>query len=219
VRANRSRLGQVFLNLLVNACEAVEPGHPEGTTKPVGIGTGLGLSICHDLVEALGGSIHVQSEVSRGTEFRVLLPCTGSEGALRSRSPADADVWARAQRMLVVDDDPLVARSVRRLLGDRQDVTLVHDGASALAKLRSGTYDVVLCDVAMPGMDGLTVLEAAHAEHLSAARRFVFMTGSLFSQEWRQRMNAVRAPCVAKPLDIAELTAAVAQVLEATRQS
>jgi PAS domain S-box-containing protein len=255
VRANRSRLGQVFLNLLVNACEAVEPGHPEGnvisvgcrevdafvevtvrdtgmgippgdihrifdlfyTTKPIGVGTGLGLSICHDLIEALGGSIHVTSEVGRGTEFRVLLPCSGAGPATRRSLPDDVNVWARARRMLVVDDDPLVARSVRRLLGDRQDVTLVNDGASALAELRRASYDVVLCDVAMPGMDGLTVLEAAHAERLSAAHRFVFMTGSLFSQEWRQRMNAVRAPCVAKPLDIAELTAAVAQVLDARR--
>jgi PAS domain S-box-containing protein len=252
VRANRSRLGQVFLNLIVNACEAVEPGDPESneisvscreeggfvevmvrdtgvgippgdihrifdlfyTTKPVGVGTGLGLSICHDLIEALGGSIHVKSEVRRGTEFRVLLPCAGSEPAVRRSAPQLADVWARAKRMLIVDDDPLVARSVRRLLGDRQDVILVHDGASALSELRRSSYDVVLCDVAMPGMDGLTVLEAAHAENLTAARRFVFMTGSLFSQEWRQRMNAVGAPCVAKPLDIAELTSAVAQVLE-----
>jgi PAS domain S-box-containing protein len=251
VRANRSRLGQVFLNLLVNACEAIEPGDPEGntisvgcrendefvevtvrdtgvgippgdihrifdlfyTTKPVGVGTGLGLSICHDLVEALGGSIHVTSDVGRGTQFRVLLPCAEAQPSTRRSVPEDANVWTRARRMLVVDDDPLVARSVRRLLGDRQDVTLVNDGASALAELRRSSYDVVLCDVAMPGMDGITVLEAAHTERLSAAHRFVFMTGSLFSQEWRQRMNAVRAPCVAKPLDIAELTAAVAQVL------
>src|SRR5690606_7147992 len=153
VRANRSRLGQVFLNLLVNACEAVEPGHPDDntisvacrevdgfvevtvrdtgvgippgdihrifdlfyTTKPVGIGTGLGLSICHDLVEALGGSIHVQSEVGAGTEFRVLLPCASNQPST-CPPPNDADVWSRAKRMLVVDDDPLVARSVRRLL-------------------------------------------------------------------------------------------------------
>jgi CheY-like chemotaxis protein len=117
--------------------------------------------------------------------------------------------------MLVVDDDPLVARSVRRLLGDKQEVTLAHDGPSALAELRKRIYDVVLCDVAMPGMDGLMVLEAARTERLAAAHRFVFMTGSLFSQEWRQRMNAVRAPCVAKPLDITELSSALAQVLDA----
>jgi len=252
VRANRSRLGQVFLNLLVNAREAVEPGHPESnrisvscreaegfvevtvqdtgvgippgdihrifdlfyTTKPVGVGTGLGLSICHDLVEALGGSIHVQSEVGVGTEFRVLLPCADRQPSTLP-PPDDIDVWARAKRMLVVDDDPLVARSVRRLLGDKQEVTLVHDGPSALAEMRKRVYDVVLCDVAMPGMDGLMVLETAHTERLSAAHRFVFMTGSLFSQEWRQRMNAVRAPCVAKPLDMAELTTALAQVLPA----
>jgi signal transduction histidine kinase/ActR/RegA family two-component response regulator len=271
VRADRERLGQVFLNLLVNACEAIEPGRAPSngigivtrdvivrdaitreeremvevivkdtgigispgqlehifdlfyTTKPVGAGTGLGLSICHDLVEALGGTMHVTSQVGRGTEFCVRLPGAGSEPGAHYHTPPepsdekhdDQKVWQRAQRLLVVDDDPLVARSVRRLLGGARHVTLAHDGPSALEELRKNRYDVVLCDMVMPEMDGVSLLEAVRAERPAAARRFVFMTGSLFDCESRKRLLAVSAPCVAKPLDLGELTQALAQVLDA----
>jgi CheY-like chemotaxis protein len=256
VWANRAQLGQIFMNLLVNACEAIEPGHPESntisiasrddgdmvevvvkdtgigilpseldqifdlfyTTKAVGSGPGLGLSICHDLVEALGGSIHVASEVGRWTELRVRLP-----GALAAPSQKlernEPNVWQRAKRLLVVDDDPLVARSVRRLLGGDQHVTLAPDGRSALEELRKNRYDIILCDVVMPEMDGVSLLEAVRVERPAAASRFVFMTGSLFDCESRQRIQAVSAPCVNKPLDIAELTLALAQVLDAAQDT
>jgi CheY-like chemotaxis protein len=129
--------------------------------------------------------------------------------------PDARNVWQRAKRLLVVDDDPLVARSVRRLLGGEQHVTLALGGRSALAELRENRYDVVLCDVVMPEMDGVSLLEAVRAERPEAARRFVFMTGSLFDPQSRQRMQSVSAPCINKPLDITELTLALAQVLDA----
>ncbi len=116
VRGNVLRLGQVFLNLLINAAHAIAPGRPEEnevrvearlaepgqvavevrdtgsgippenlsrifepffTTKPVGVGSGLGLSVCRGIITSLGGRIEVESEVGRGTCFRVILLVAG----------------------------------------------------------------------------------------------------------------------------------------------
>jgi two-component system cell cycle sensor histidine kinase/response regulator CckA len=125
VHGDESRLGQVFLNLIVNAVQAMEEGHadrntitlstrldargrvevevrdtgcgmsqevlshlftPFYTTKPVGVGTGLGLSICNRIVQALGGEIIVESEVGKGSSFRVFLPPSEGTSAVRKTS-------------------------------------------------------------------------------------------------------------------------------------
>jgi PAS domain S-box-containing protein len=125
--ANESRLGQLFLNLMLNAAQAIPEGspgpheirvvtrtHEDGkvlvevhdtgvgitpealrrvfdpffTTKPAGVGTGLGLSICHRIVTDLGGDITVESQVGRGSVFRVLLPATVDTKSDAPRSPA-----------------------------------------------------------------------------------------------------------------------------------
>jgi signal transduction histidine kinase/CheY-like chemotaxis protein len=185
---------------------------PFFTTKPPGAGTGLGLSICHAIVAAAGGEIEVESAPGRGSTYRVLLaPATGA-GAARAPAarPGEEDAGPRA-RILIVDDEPLVGKVLRRTLTEH-DVTVVETGAAALARLSAGErYDLVLCDLLMPGMTGMDVYRALAREHPSLARRVVFLTGGAFTSAARDFLDQEQVECVEKPFEVDALRAVIAR--------
>jgi len=178
---------------------------PFFTTKPAGEGTGLGLSICHRLIHAMGGRIQVTSEERRGSRFSVFLAI--APNTLDSDAPQSelALGTSRRLRLLIVDDEVLVARAVRRVFEKEFRVEIALDGQSALEKLRKTDYDVVLCDVMMPGISGLDVYRQVRAENEPLAGRFVFATGGLFSQELSDSVKRLSNMIVEKPFDPAEL--------------
>ncbi|AKV00729.1 Histidine kinase [Labilithrix luteola] len=230
VFANESRLSQVFVNLLVNAAQAIETGalsdnaiavslstdergwasarvtdtgagippenlvrifDPFFTTKETGVGTGLGLSICHGIVRDLGGEISVESEIGIGTSFTVLLPPAPEGEAVAATEapvvrpasvrPPVPDVQPDAEprgRVLVVDDEPRYGASLRMLLEGDHDVELASDGEAALARCKSANVpDLILCDLMMPGMNGIELHEALLRDHPSLLDRIIFLTG------------------------------------------
>src|SRR5262249_55176585 len=126
------------------------------TTKPVGVGTGLGLSISRGIVTSFGGSMSVSSTVGAGTTFQVRIPIADAPkeptGRAQVHHPEPA---ARPARVLVVDDEQTLGVALKRALKPHQ-VTCAADGVSALSMLREkgDTYDLVLCDLMMPGMCG-----------------------------------------------------------------
>jgi signal transduction histidine kinase len=175
---------------------------PFFTTKPAGEGTGLGLSICHRLVHGMGGHIHVSSEEGRGSRFSVFL-CTAApvsevdHGLVSDSVPSSL----RRLRLLIVDDEAMVARAAQRIFEAHFKVEIALDGKSALEKLEHTPYDVVLCDVMMPGLTGLDVYRQVRLRDEALAARFVFATGGLFNQELSDSVKRLSNMIVEKPYD------------------
>ena len=118
---------------------------PFFTTKAIGEGTGLGLAICHRIVTALGGELVVESEVGKGSVFRIILPVAKDAAAGRPSTP-QLVVAGRRGRILIVDDEVMVGKVVHRMLSSEHDVLAVTSGGDALGRVSKGErFDVILC--------------------------------------------------------------------------
>lgn len=113
-------------------------------------------------------------------------------------------------RVLLIDDEALIAGALQRVLSSEHDVTLLTSGRDALDGLRAGTrFDVILCDLVMPEVSGIEV----HAELAriapDQADRMIFLTGGAFSGRFEQFLNKIANPWFEKPCNLQELRAAI----------
>jgi PAS domain S-box-containing protein len=189
---------------------------PFFTTKPVGAGIGLGLFVCHGIVAGMGGRIEVESELGAGATFRIVLPPASAEAAAAARPPAaPAPAFAaRRARVLVLDDDALVASALRRVLQRDHDVEVSTEPRTALERVRGGeAWDVVFCDLMMPEMSGMEWFEEVRRAAPALADRVVFVTGGAFTDGAREFLDRVANACVEKPFVPDEIRALVARRL------
>jgi signal transduction histidine kinase len=187
---------------------------PFFTTKPIGLGTGLGLSICHRIIADLGGTITVESAVGRGTVFRIVLPAAPAQPTA-AHTPAPArDLKAPRGQLLIIDDDAKVLAMLDRVLSRRHDVTLARDGAEALALLVAGKrFDLILCDLMMPRMNGMELYERVVALVPDQASDFVFLCGGAVTQRAADFLEAHADQRFDKPFQLQELEAMIAERL------
>ena len=189
---------------------------PFFTTKPVGLGTGLGLSICHGIVMALGGRISVYSDAGEGASFRVRLPTVEPEGeaeATATLNTPSSRVGPRA-RILVVDAEQPIANTLRELLAPVHEVVAATSGAEALAALDAGDFDVVFCDLTMPGMSGVELYQRICVERPALAPRVVFMTGGAFTEQNAEFLASVHNRRVEKPFSLGIVERIVRDLME-----
>jgi len=185
---------------------------PFFTTKPSG--TGLGLPISHAIVRSFGGQISVDSELGKGTTFRVVLPPGTRPAAELARSSSVPVPAGRRARVLVVDDDAVVAETLRRVLAERYEVQVSTSAEQALAVLGADPgFDVVLCDLLMPDMSGMDLHEALAQTRPGLEERLVFMTGGAFTARARDFLRRVGNPRLEKPFEFEQLHAIVGERL------
>ncbi len=177
---------------------------PFFTTKPVGVGTGLGLSICHGIVTSLGGHIGAYSEPGEGTTFRVVLPTTDTlvDDGQRMGSEAPSSRHTRRARVLVVDDEPPIANTLRELLAHEHEVIAATTAREAFDAIERSDFDVVFCDLIMPGAGGIDLYERLRSLHPGMERRIVFMTGGAFTERTAEFLASVENRRVEKPFSL-----------------
>jgi CheY-like chemotaxis protein len=116
----------------------------------------------------------------------------------------------RRGQVLVIDDDVLVGRAVKRTLSAEHDVAVVDKATIALEMFRSGArFDVVLCDLMMPQMTGMDLHAALHELDPAQAARIIFVTGGAFTPSARAFIDSVNNHRLEKPIDVQELRAVV----------
>jgi PAS domain S-box-containing protein len=190
---------------------------PFFTTKGVGEGTGLGLSICHGIVSGLGGQISIDSAPGRGTVVRVVLPpavpAAGDAEPAALAATADAGEAPR-RRILLVDDEPLVAQTMERLLRRDYDITIARTGREAIDHITGGArFDAIVSDVMMPNMTGIELVEELQRIAPDQAQRLIFLSGGAFTAQTRERLDQLGAPQLEKPISARELRACVTRIL------
>jgi two-component system NtrC family sensor kinase len=191
------------------------PGMPEDvlpkifdpffTTKEVGKGTGLGLTVAYAIIEEHGGRIAVTSPPGEGASFRIELPTAATRPPARPTVAAPAPAQAGAAILLVEDEAALASAVVEGLSDAGYVVTHAADGEAALASVAARTFDVIVCDLKMPRLDGPSFYRAIAASSPALARRVIFVTGDVAGTDAERFIEESGCRWLPKPFRLSEL--------------
>lgn len=193
-------------------------------------GTGLGMAIVKKLVDMMGGTIEVESELGKGSRFIVTLEHPIADEALYEQQEQEAKSAQGAEllkgkRILLAEDNDLnaeIALFILRNMG--LEVERVEDGAQCVSRLKqqpAGTYDLIFMDVQMPKMDGYTATQNIRAldDKEKAAIPIVAMTANAFAEDRERALAAGMNGHIAKPIDVKKLEQVLVKLLGEMAQS
>lgn len=253
--ADERQIEQVFVNIINNACDAIEEKGEEGgeieirsyftegdiffdiankgpeipkerlekifdpfyTSKEVGKGTGLGLSLCYGIIHEHGGDITVMSEPGR-TLFTIRIPMITTEESVsqslpNSREMGRVEEGKNTKRILVVDDEEDQLDVMRHILGDKYSVVGVNSGKDAIDRLEKEKYDLVVCDVKMPGIDGSGVYDWIREHRPFMERRILFSTGDMLGPKAEKIIGKIGDNYIIKPYNVEEFLRKIEEIL------
>ncbi|MEH6678533.1 ATP-binding protein [Phenylobacterium sp.] len=189
-------------------------------------GTGLGLAISRSLAEAMGGALSAVSQHGQGATFTLALDlprCVGGVEMWDASAPEAADAPPlEGMRVLLAEDHPTNRRVVELILGAAGvDLTCVEDGAQALEAWAAGAYDLLLMDMQMPVMDGLTAIAEIRRRELVEGRgrtHILTLTANAMPEHGQASAAAGADGHVTKPVTAERLLAAVDEVWSGLRR-
>ncbi|MGM0594739.1 MAG: ATP-binding protein [Pseudomonadota bacterium] len=194
--------------------ESFEQVNPERIANK---GVGLGLAISKRLAQAMGGDLTVRSTPGEGSLFVLEVELPVVDALRRREGVEEEELFGRQLRILLVDDDAINRLAVRTLLGQLgQQVVEAEDGEEALAQMRAAHFDLVLMDVHMPKLDGVSTTQRMRAERGTALAQMpvIGLTASVMTEERRRYLRAGMDDVVQKPVVLEQLVAAIKRQLE-----
>ena len=184
---------------------------PFFTTKSDG--TGLGLSVCHGIISEHGGSIWAESGTEGGARFFIELPIeTLSEEEKSSETLPSAFTSRNFSHILIIEDEVSVLEVLQRaLMRKGYLVEGTRNGWEGLKYLETQNFDVILCDLHMPGMSGIEFYHEIEKKKPAMVNRLIFTTGDTVSPASQKFLKLTGAALLSKPFELEKLLAVIQQ--------
>ena len=192
---------------------------PFFTTKPLGKGTGLGLTISNSIIQEHRGKLLAENRSTGGARFTVelpIIPCASAATENRQRVPTPASRPQGKGAVLIVDDEPGIVEVLTEILSDAgHTVAAATNGQEAIERIAGQSFDVIVSDMRMPGMDGVKFFEMLKQSNEPLAHRIIFVTGDTVSPETREFLESTGNLWLSKPFNVHQVTEAVDELLDA----
>jgi PAS domain S-box-containing protein len=173
----------------------------------------LGLPIADVIVRQHGGRLSARSQEGLGNAFLLELPCQGAAGLPSTSTLAPGGL--KGNRALVVDDETFLLECLVDALGAwGLEVTSSTRGDEAIQKLETGTFDLIVCDIRMPGLSGVDLFDWLKVQRPAMTRRILYTTGDTFDAKTREFLESSQVPYLGKPFDLKQLKQSLERLME-----